>query len=198
MKKIILGSMVLLAMASCSTPPQKKVVVMASGKFTVSQTGDAIKFEPGTQHNEQVITLKGDKITLDDGSGSKELLVAEPGVYLLNLKNDTLIGSLQVFGDASTRESRITQDVLMERMDSLQQLMLGQNLSPEKKNHFLAPRDFKKITSEDDAIVVGPFRGIPASLTPDKNGRVPEVYKFITNKDARATLDRLNNMLKEQ
>lgn len=190
--------MVLLAMASCSTPPQKKVVVMASGKFTVSQTGDAIKFEPGTQHNEQVITLKGDKITLDDGSGSKELLVAEPGVYLLNLKNDTLIGSLQVFGDASTRESRITQDVLMERMDSLQQLMLGQNLSPEKKNHFLAPRDFKKITSEDDAIVVGPFRGIPASLTPDKNGRVPEVYKFITNKDARATLDRLNNMLKEQ
>lgn len=197
MKKVIFGSLALLAFASCSTPPQKKVVVMASGKFTVSQTGDAIQFEPGTQHNEEVITLKGDKITLNDGTGSKDLTVTEPGVYLLNLKKDTLIGSLQSFGDASTRESRITQEVLMNRMDSLQQLMVGTNVTPERKNHFLAPGDLKKISAEDNAIVVGPYRGIPASLSPDKDGKVPEVYKFITNKDARATLDRLTNMLKQ-
>lgn len=197
MKKLIFGSIALLALAACSTPPQKKVVVMASGKFTVNQTGDAIQFEPGTQHNEQVINLKGDKITLNDGSSSRDLQVSEPGVWLLNLKNDTLIGSLQSFGDASTREGRITQDVLMERMDSLQQLMVGQNVTPEKKNHYLAPGDFKKISGLDNAIVVGPFRGIPASLSPDKDGNVPEVYKFITNKDARATLDRLTKMLKE-
>lgn len=170
---------------------------MASGKFTVSPNGDAIQFEPGTQHNEQVINLKGDKITLTNAGANKELTVSEPGVYLLNLKNDTLIGSLQAFGDASTREGRITQDVLMERMDSLQQLMQGTNVSAEKKNHFLAPGDFKKISSKDNAIIVGPFRGIPASLSPDKDGAIPEVYKFITNKDARATLDRLTKMLKE-
>jgi hypothetical protein len=197
MKKLIFGSLAMLAIAACSTPPQKKVVVMASGKFTVSQTGDAIQFEPGTQHNEQVINLKGDKITLNDGSSSKELSIAEPGVYLLNLKNDTLIGSLQAFGDASTREGRITQEVLMNRMDSLQQLMVGTNVTPERKNHFLAPGDLKKISGSDNAIVVGPYRGIPASLSPDKDGNVPEVYKFITNKDARATLDRLTDMLKQ-
>lgn len=197
MKKLLFGSIAALAFAACSTPPQKNVVVMASGKFTVSPTGDAIQFEPGTQHNEQIISLKGDKITLNNGSTTKDLTVTEPGVYLLNLKNDTLIGSLQAFGDASTREGRITQEELMNRMDSLQQLMVGTNVSAEKKNHYLAPGDFKKISSKDNAIVVGPFRGIPASLTPDKDGNVPEVYKFITNKDARAILDRLTKMLKE-
>ncbi len=197
MKKLLFGSIALLGLAACSTPPQKKVVVMASGKFTVSQNGDAIQFEPGTQHNEEVINLKGDKITLNNGGTTKDISVAEPGVYLLNLKNDTLIGSLQVFGDASTRESRITQEELMTRMDSLQQLMVGSNVTPERKNHYLAPGDFKKISAEDNAIVVGPYRGIPASLSPDADGKVPEVYKFITNKDARATLDRLTKMLKE-
>ena len=167
---------------------------MSSGKLSVN--GNAVNFEPGTQHNEQTITLKGDKLTVTDPSGSKDYAVTEPGTWLLNLKKDTLIGSFQVFGEAGTREGRITQEQMMQRMDSLQQLMTGANVTAARKNHFLAPNDFKKITSTDNAIVVGPFKGMPASLEPDKKGNIPEVYKFISNKDARETLDRLEKMLK--
>lgn len=197
MKKILFGSLALFVLAACSSTPQKKLVIMASGKFTVNQTGDAIQFEPGTQHNEETVVLKGDKVTLTDPSGSKEYALPETGIWLLNLKSDTLIGSAQSFGDASTREGRITQEQLMDRMDSLQQLMIGSNVTPERKNHYLAPREIKRISEKDNTIIVGPFKGLPASLTPDDDGNVPEVYKFITNKDARATLERLNNMLKE-
>ena len=31
----------------------------------------------------------------------------------------------------------------------------------------------------------------------DKDGKVPEVYKFVTNKDARETIGRLEKMLKQ-
>ena len=184
----------MVLLAACSSTPQKKVVVMASGKLSVN--GDVVSFEPGTQHNEQTITLKGDKLTVTDPSGSKDYAVTEPGTWLLNLKKDTLIGSFQVFGEAGTREGRITHEQMMQRMDSLQQLMTGANVTAARKNHFLAPNDLKKITSADNAIVVGPFKGMPASLEPDKKGNIPEVYKFISNKDARETLDRLEKMLK--
>ncbi|KIC94773.1 hypothetical protein [Flavihumibacter solisilvae] len=195
MKKILIAAAAVAAFAACSTPPQKKVVVMSSGKMVV--TGDAIKLEPGTQHNEETITVNGDKITVNSPSGAKEYPVTEPGSWLLNLKNDTLIGSYQSFGEAGSREGRISQEQMQERMDSLSQLMTGSNVSAAKRNYFLAPGDFKKITSAENAIIVGPFKGMPASLEPDKNGQVPEVYKFITNKDARETLSRIEKMLKE-
>ncbi|MBC6491152.1 hypothetical protein ACFSQD_14670 [Flavihumibacter stibioxidans] len=194
MKNVFLGLSALVMLAACSSAPQKKVVVMSSGKINV--TGDAVSFDPGTQHNEQTITLKGDKLTVTDPSGSKDYAVTEPGTWLLNLKKDTLIGSFQAFGEAGSREGRITQEQMMERMDSLKQLMVGANISAARKNHFLAPGDFKKITTADNAIIVGPFKGMPASLEPDKKGNIPEVYKFISNKDARETLDRLEKMLK--
>ncbi|MCG7856354.1 hypothetical protein MD537_05225 [Flavihumibacter sediminis] len=196
MKKILTGLSAIILFAACSTPPQKKVVVMASGKLVVS--GDGVTIEPGTQHNEETINIKGDKLTLSGPDGNKDFPVTESGTFLLNLKKDTLIGGFQPFGEAASREGRITQDQLMERMDSLQQLMVGSNVAPEKRNHFLAPGEMKKITAADNAILVGPFKGMPASLTPDKNGNVPEVYKFITNKDARETLGRLEKMLKAE
>ncbi len=169
---------------------------MASGKLSIS--GDAVTLEPGTQHNEETITLMGDKLSVIGPEGTRDYPVTETGSFLLNLKKDTLIGGFQPFGEASTREGRITQEQLTERMDSLQQLMTGTNASDAKKNYFLAPGDLKRISAADNAILVGPFKGMPASLTADKDGKVPEVYKFITNKDARETLERLDKMLKAQ
>ena len=168
---------------------------MASGKIKVE--GETISFEPGYQHNEATVTIKGDKLVINSGGVSKDYPVATAGTWLLNLQNDTLIGSFQSFGEASTREGKITQDQLQQRMDSLQQLMVGANVSAAKKNFFLAPKDLKQVSSAENVIIVGPFKGMPASLQPDKDGNIPEVYKFVTNKDARETLDRLGRLLKQ-
>lgn len=197
MKKSLLFIVVAAAFAACSSPkpPARKVVVMASGK--ISATGDVLSYEPGTQHNETSIELLGDKLTVKTGAESRDYPVAEAGTWLLNLQKDTLIGSYQNYGGEASREGSITQEAMMERMDSLKQLMVGANISAAKKNHFVAPASITKINGESNTIVVGPFKGMPASLTPDKEGKVPEVYKFITNTDARETLTRLEKMLKQ-
>jgi len=92
---------------------------MASGKIKVE--GESISYEPGTQHNEATITITGDKLVVNTGTASKEYPVATAGTWLLNLQKDTLIGGYQSFGEAATREGKITQDQLQQRMDSLQQ-----------------------------------------------------------------------------
>jgi lipopolysaccharide export system protein LptA len=196
MKKILTGLLAIAMLAACSSAPSKKVVIMASGKL--SANGDVVTYSPGTQHNEEKITLQGDKLTVKNGTESKDYPVPSAGTWLLNLQNDTLIGSYQLFAEAGSREGKISQEQMVERMDSLKQLMTGSNVTDLKKNHFLAPGDFRKVSSSPDAIVVGPFKGMPAKLEPDSKGNVPEVYKFITNKDARETLVRLEKLLKEQ
>ena len=195
MYKLLIGLSAVVSLAACSSNPGKKVVVMASGKIKVER--ETISLEPGNQHNEATIIITGDKLVVNSGGVSKDYPVTTAGTWLLNLQNDTLIGSFQSFGEASTREGKITQDQLQQRMDSLQQLMVGANVSAAKKNFFLAPKDLKQVSSTENAIIVGPFKGMPASLQPDKDGNIPEVYKFVTNKDARETLDRLGKLLKQ-
>lgn len=168
---------------------------MASGKLKVS--GETINFEAGTQHNEETVTLTGDKLVVKSGDASREYQVHGAGTWLLNLQKDTLIGGLQAFGDPGSREGKITQDQLQQRMDSLQLLMVGGNVSEAKKNFFVLPQELKLISTADNAIVVGPFKGMPASLQADKEGNVPEVFKFVSNKDARETLLRLEKLLKQ-
>jgi hypothetical protein len=179
-------------LAACGNSDQKKVVVMASGKIEVK--GDVVKFEPGTQHNEAEVVLSGNEVTIDLPGGKKGFAVTEPGVYVLNLQKDTLIGSIQRYGE--TNEGKISQETLMQRMDSLQNLMVGTGVTDAKKNYFIPPMQITKITTDQNAIIRGAFRGIPASIEPI-DGKVPEVYKFITNKDARETLDRLKKMMTE-
>lgn len=177
-------------LSACGNSNQKKVVVMASGKIEVK--GDQVKFEPGTQHNEADVVLSGNEIMIDIPGGKKGFAVTEPGVYVLNLQKDTLIGSIQRYGE--TNEGKISQETLMARMDSLKNLMVGTGVTAEKKNYFIPPMQIQKITTDQNAIIRGAFRGIPASIEPI-DGKVPEVYKFITNKDARETLDRLQKMM---
>ena len=168
---------------------------MASGKLKVD--GETILFEAGTQHNEATVTITGDRLVIKSGAASKEYALPSAGTWLLNLQNDTLIGGYQSFGEAATRESKITQDQLQQRMDSLKQLMVGANVSAARKNFFLPPQELKLISTADNAILVGPFKGMPASLQPDNDGKIPEVFKFVSNKDARETLDRLERLLKQ-
>ena len=83
----ILYLAVAVSFAACSGE-SKKVVVMASGK--IAQNGDNITLTPGTTHNEVTFDASSDKITVTSPAGNKEFDLKESGLYLLNLKKDTL------------------------------------------------------------------------------------------------------------
>jgi hypothetical protein len=178
-------------LAACSGG-QKKVMVMASGELTAD--GNTIKVDPSLTHNEKELVFTGDKVTLtvqSTNGTSKTFDLTENGSYLLNLQMDTLIGGIVNYGAGDGMPGSITSDQLDHIIDSTKQLMAGQNASDEKKSYFLPPFTIKKLTTQDNAKIIGSFKGIPYSNEPDASGKIPEVYKFFTNKQKRETLNDL-------
>ena len=184
--KIVLISIVSFLFYSCSGGG-KKVVIMASGK--IQANGNNITLEPGSTHNEETIVPDGDKITVTTPTGNKDFEVKEPGLYLLNIKKDTLAGSYQKTGTDNS-QIVITQENLWERVDSLTLLMKGQGVSEAKRNFSIPPMSIAKITKNTDAQIIGPFRKIPGSFDPSKEH---EVYKFFTNKEISDIIEKVKN-----
>lgn len=184
MKKNIIVFCAAVLLISCSGGG-KKVVIMASGKIQVN--GSTITLQPGSTHNEETIVPDGDKITVNAPSGNKEFDVKESGLYLLNLKKDTLAGSYQKTGTDNS-QIVITEANLWERVDSLTQLMKGQGVSEAKRNYSLPPMSIAKITKNTEAQIIGPYRKIPGSFDPSKEH---EVYKFFTNKEIADIIEKV-------
>lgn len=189
-------------LASCSgggNTNAKKVLIMSSGKLDIDPKNQAnIKLEPGTQHNEAYVTFNtGDKVVLnvETSSGKTSYDIDAAGLYLLNLKTDTLVGGYKNFG-SGPGETKITQAQLQDKVDSLQQLLAGQGITEAKKNFFITPNKLQKITANTDAQIFGPFNQLPSSFS-SVNDKAPEVYKFYTVPDARETLNKTINMLKQ-
>ena len=164
---------------------------MASG--SIKAEGNTITLQPGTTHNEQTISPSGDKITVNAPSGNKEFDVKEAGLYLLNLKKDTLAGSYQKTGTDNS-QIVITEENLWQRVDSLTMLMKGQGVSEAKRNYSIPPMSIAKITNNTEAEIIGPYRKLPGSLDPSKEH---EVYKFFTNKEISDIIEKVKkNMAK--
>ena len=194
--KCTLFSTMMIAMAifaACSPGVEKKVVIMASGKIQVDKNSKTITLEPGTQHNEDELTLssKDSKITVKGyPDGDKSFDVPDNGLYLLNLKNDTLVGNIVNFGSSGIPTS-ITTDQLEHIIDSTQQLIEGKNVSDANKTYFILPASVKKITNNLNAQLLNPYKNIPYKVEADKDGKAPEIYKFFTDKQKRESLNEL-------
>jgi len=186
-----LSFLLVAGLASCSSE-SKKVVVMASGKVQVS--GNTVTVEPGSTHNEVTVEPDGDSVIVNDGSSAKGYAVPQGGLYLLNLKKDTLVGSYQRVGTDNSRQV-ISQDDLFNRVDSLNQLMAGTNVSAEAKNYNIPPANIARISDNANAQIVGPFRKLPGSFDPSKEH---EVYKFYTNKEVVEIVNNVKKMLSDQ
>ena|SRR5438105_3619795 len=182
----------ILLFAACSHGIQKKIFVMSSGKIQVDNNTNTITFEPGTQHNEAEITLsdKDKTVTVKTTAGDKNYDVPENGLYLLNLKSDTLLGNVVNFGSGGVPTS-ISNEQLQHILDSTQQFINGQNASDERKTYFIVPGSVKKLTSNVSAQVINPYKNIPYKVEADKNGNPPEIYKFFTIKQKRESLGEL-------
>ena len=185
MKTLAIVVSALTLLAACGAGGGKKVVVMASG--TVQVSGNTITLNPGSTHNEETFVPEGDKITVTGPAGNKEFDVKDAGLYLLNLKKDSLAGSYQKTGTDNS-QIVITQENLWQRVDSLTMLMKGQGVSAEKRNYSLPPMSIARITKNTEAQIIGPYRKIPGSFDPS---REHEVYKFFTNKEIADIIDKV-------
>ncbi len=187
--------LLIASLAACSRVT-KKVVIMSSGQVTVDNKN--IKLEPGMQHNEQTVDFNGNGrvvLNIQTTDGTDTIGIEDNGLYILNLKlQDTLVGEALNYGAASAR-TRVSDEELTHLIDSTRKLILGMGASDETKTYFILPHTIKKISTDLDAIVVGPFEGIPYQVD-KKNGKIPEVYKLFTNKQQRATLLELFRRMK--
>lgn len=172
----------------CTEGEQKKVLVMASGKVQISD--NVITLDPGTTHTENEIVLAGDKVTVKSPAGSTDFNVTETGLYILNIKNDTLVGSFQRIGGDNS-QTVITQENLKVRIDSLNQLMAGTNVNSANKNFSIPPNQISKITGNTGAQIIGPYKKVPGSF---EGGKEHEIYKFYTNKEMHEIVDKLSKM----
>ncbi len=176
-------------MAGCSDGDERKVLVMASGKVNIND--NVVTLEPGTTHTENEIAVTKDKLTVTTPSGSSEFPVADAGLYILNIKNDTLVGSYQRIGTENS-QSTITQEDLRTRLDSLNQLLVGTNANSANRNYFIPPNQLVKITANTGAQIIGPYKTVTNSF---EGGKEHEIYKFYTNKEMHEIVDKLSKMV---
>lgn len=181
----------LFILASCSDEGGKKVLVISSGNFEVGE--NTVQVQGGSSHNEKEMMVTGDKLTVNSESGSQDFDLTQNGFYVLNLKKDTLVGSYQRVG-TETNQQVITQDDLKVRVDSLTQLMAGQNVSEAKRNFSIPPQQITRITENLNAQIIGPFKRVPGSFEP---GKEHEIYKFYTNKEMQEIVDKLKGMMSD-
>ena len=187
-----------MCFAACSPGVQKKVKIFSSGKIQVDEATKTVTLTPGSQHNEADLTLtdKDKAITVKSSEGDQSYEVPDAGVYLLNLKTDTLIGNMVNFGNGGQTTS-ITTEQLEHIIDSTQQLINGQNASDANKTYFIVPKTIKKLTTNTNAQLINPYNNIPYKVEADKDGKAPEIYKFFTAKQKREALNELLERMKK-
>lgn len=176
-------------MTSCSKG--RKLMIMSSGKVNIN--GSTITLDPGTTHTEVTIDA-GNKISVVTPSGNKDFDLKDDGLYLLNLKKDTLVGSYQHTGTDNSQKV-ISQDDLWKKVDSLIKLISGQNITEAGRNFNLPPLSIALITKNTSAQIIGPYRKIPDSFDPSIEH---EVYKFYTTKEVMDIIDKVKKMLANQ
>ena len=186
---------VIVGFTSCKGH-EKKVLIYASDKIQVDPTQHNITISSGdgTTHHEQELDFStGDPVTLniESSQGKYTVTIPDDGLYIANLKTDTVVGSRQHVG-AEGGEGRITQDALKSKLDSLQKLSQGQNVSEANQNYFILPGKAVRLTTETGAKVFGPFTTIPGSFDA---GSVPAIYKFYSMREMREIIANLDKMM---
>lgn len=196
-KKTLLGLMPLALLAACGGGPEKKVLVMAKG--TIAHTENNITVTDGSGYSELEITLKGKEkntINATGPNGKVSIDITDAGYYILSLRADTVVGSYQKLATEAGGGKTISQDDLKAKIDSLQKLTAGANVSAANHNYLVAPNQLIKVSDNSNARIYGPFRKVPEVIEPSKDGKEVEIYKFSTNNEVREVIGKLEKMTK--
>lgn len=189
----------LLVLASCTEKPGKKVVVISSGKMQLDEKDKTqIVFTPGGQHNELILEMPGNmnSITIHIDSATKPFDVKGEGLFVVNLKTDTIVGGIVNYGTEGIPSS-ISTEQLDHIIDSTRQLLAGLNTSDEKKTFNIPPMTVKKISGNSKENIIGPHTGIPGKVEVNSDGNAPVYYKFHTNSQKWVDLSNMLERLKK-
>lgn len=190
MQKLIVCLSVLALLSSCASN-NKRLIVMSKGAAEVNTDAKTITAKDGAGHDEKTVDITGEKISfkLSSPAGDANVELVDNGMYVVNVKNDTIIGSYQAYADPKTVKNMVSQEELKVKIDSLIQLTEAKNISTSNRNFFLLPNTATRISPNIDAIVVGPYHKMTsAEKIGDKD---PEVYRFFSIREIREEIARL-------
>ncbi len=188
---ITILAIVALIVTSCHS---KKIYVDAKGHAIIDKDNKTITLKDGggSEQVTETFSTSGTlslKIKKEDGETSVD--IAGDGLYFLNAKNDTIIGSYLHFGEQK-KDLVVTQAEILKSIDSLQQLIENKNVSAANKNYFILPYHAAKITDNTKAIIVAPFHQMTFL---EKDGdKDPEVYRFYSIKEIREKIEKQKAM----
>ncbi len=183
----------LFFLCACSSH-QKKILIYANSNIQVDESQKNITVTEGNSQVEKELNFTGSDPVVLNITGPKmhyTLEAKEDGLWLANLKFDTLVGSMQHTGEV--KQTRITQEQLKKQLDSLNQLVKGLNISAGSKNYFIPPGKIEKITDFTNAKIFPPFTPIPSAFDA---GSVPEIYKFYNLSEVNEIISKLTEMSK--
>jgi len=175
----------------------KKVIVYANSDADINDNTKTITQKDNEGHLDKEIEFNtGDKVSIKviqkDGSTSN-VEIPEGGYYILNAKaKDTIVGGYQKYSTPEEANRMISQDELRRNIDSLQQMINGQNTNAATRTYFIPPNTATKITANTDATIVGPYHRMTSI---EKNGdKAPEVYRFYSVSEVRETIGKLQKL----
>ncbi len=195
MKYIIVSLFALVLFASCAKN-HKRVIVMSKGSTEFDESTKTIKAVDGTGHEEKTMDFSEAALSLqiDAPAGKTSIELKEKGLFILNVKKDTIIGSYQNYTAPKLQKNLLTQDDLKLKIDSLQQLTTGKNISAANRNFFILPNQLVKISDNIEATIVGPYHQMRTAEKVD--GVDPEVYRFYSIREIRETIGKLEALTK--
>ena len=195
MKKFVYFIAASICLLSCSKN-EKKVIIYSKGVANIDKDAKTIKvLAGGTSQEEQTLNFNtAEKISfnIQSPAGNASVEINDNGLYIINTKTDTIIGSYQVYGAPRTTTKVITQEQIKKDIDSLQQLVKGTNVSSNNRNFFIPPNSIVKVTSNINAFIVGPFHQMTS--IEKEEGKEPEVYRFFTANEIRETIAKLQKL----
>jgi hypothetical protein len=179
----LLSAAIILSACSSNT---KRVTVLGKGKIDIDVNAKTVTVKEGAGTVEQTADFNsGSPVSLKLSVDGKEstIEIAENGLYILNAKNDTIVGSYQKYGEAKTKFDTIKQVMIKHSIDSLNLLIQNKNVSAANRNYYITPLSEVKITGNVDATIVSPYHRM-TSLE-QVGDKAPEVYRFWSVKEIR-------------
>jgi hypothetical protein len=190
---VVLSAFILLS--SCAGN-NKRIYVMSKGPAQYDEAANTISAKDGRGHEEKIINISSADVALklNGPTGEASVNFKENGLYVINIKNDTIIGSKQNYVSPKLQKDMMTQDELKVKIDSLYQLTEAKNINAANHNFFILPNQAVKITDNLEAIIVGPFHQMTTAARVD--GVEPEVYRFYSIREIRETIIKLEGFTK--
>lgn len=162
---------------------------MSKGNPDIDQEAGTISGKEGVGHEESILLTGRSDWKLESPAGKGTVDLKEKGLYVVNVKNDTIIGSFQNYIAAENAGQVVSQETVIKKLDSLRLLVEAKNISAANRNFYILPNTAALITANIEAEIVGPYHKMTSAYA--KDGSAPEVYRFYSIREIRETIGKL-------